>query len=106
MDHGHLVSVRRPCDFDQGTIHPLEPPNERQYCGQVSEFVRFPLPKDTPANPPDTEHPRQFKPNDELRAWQANIKTNLRKIAVADPVLFRVSLFQQRAEGREVASRT
>jgi hypothetical protein len=106
MDHGHLVSVRPPRDFDHGTIHPLEPPDERQYCGQVSELVRFPLPKDTPANPPGTEHPGQFKPNDERRAWQANIKTNLRKIAVADPVLFRVCLFQQRAEGSEIASST
>jgi hypothetical protein len=97
MDHRYLGSVRRSCDFDQGTIHQVEPPDERQHCGRVSEFVRLALPKGAPAGPPGTEDSRQLKPN-ELRVRQANIKTDLRKIAVAYSGLFRVCLIQQRAK--------
>jgi len=98
--------MRPSCDFDPGTIHPVEPPDERQYCGQISEFVRFGLPKDAPAGPPGAPYSRQLKPKDELGARQADIKTDLRKIAVAYPGLFRVCLIQQRAKRREVALRT
>ena len=54
VDHGHLGSVGRSCDFDQGAIHPIEPPDERKYCGQVPESVRLALPKDAPAGAPGT----------------------------------------------------
>ncbi len=99
MDHRHLGSMRRSCDFDQGTIHQVEPPDERQHRGQVSEFVRLAYRK---ARLQARQAQRILGNSSqmmELRARQANIKTDLRKIAVAYSGLFRVCLIQQRAKG-------
>src|SRR5215831_7043681 len=44
-DHRHRGSMRRPCDFDQGTIHPIEPPDNASTAGRSRNLCGSPCRK-------------------------------------------------------------
>lgn len=99
MYHRNVRATRDALGFDHRPIDAIEIPNVSEHIEKIPEPVRLTAPEDAPACSPYAQRFRPLQPDDEFRARQPKIETDLREISVAHPTVAGVSCRDQLAQG-------